>query len=63
MSAAALGALVGLGLALAEFVFLRVLAGRVELPETRKVLTVVGATQLVLFPLLGWFLAPLLFGD
>ncbi len=63
MSLAAVSALIGLVLALAELVFLRALAGRVDLPETRRVLAVVGATQLVLFPILGWFLAPLVFGD
>ncbi|HEV7255633.1 MAG TPA: hypothetical protein VGN97_21345 [Mesorhizobium sp.] len=63
MSVAAIGAFVGLVLALAELVFLRALAGRVDLPETRRVLHVVGATQIVLFPVLGWFLAPLAFGD
>jgi len=63
MGTAAIGAGVGLALALLELVFLRALSARVDLPETKRVLRLVGVIQLVLFPLLGWFLAPLVFGD
>jgi hypothetical protein len=38
-------------------IFLRALSRRVDLPETKKVLNVVGMVQLVLFPVVGWFAA------
>jgi len=60
---AAIGALIGLALALAEIVFLRALAARVDLPETRRALKVAGLVQLVLFPAIGWFLAPKFVGE
>jgi hypothetical protein len=63
MSAALIGATVGLALGLAELIFLRALSGRVDLPETKRVLRVVSMIQVVLFPLLGWFLAPLILGE
>ena len=63
MSTALIGALVGLGLALVELALLRTLSQRVDLPETRTVLRVAGGVQIVLFPLLGWFVAPYLFGE
>jgi len=63
MDAAVIGAGIGLALALLELLFLRALSARVDLPETKKVLRLVGVIQLVLFPVLGWFLAPLVFGD
>ena len=64
MSVASLiGAGLGLVLAGAEFLFLRILARRVDLPETRRVLRVAGLSQFVLFPVLGFFLAPLIVGD
>ena len=64
MSAANLiGAALGLVLAFAEYMFLRALAGRVDLPETKRVLRVAGWSQFVLFPVLGFFLAPLFVGD
>ena len=63
MSAAMIGAAVGLALAAVDLVLLRLLASRVELPETKTVLNVTGATQFVLLPLMGWFAAPFLIGD
>jgi phosphate/sulfate permease len=63
MSMALIGALVGLGVALVDIVLLRVLASRVDLPETKRVLNVAGLSQLFLLPLMGYFLAPVLFGD
>ena len=63
MSVALAGALAGLGLALLEFLFLRALSRRVDLPETRTALAVAGMVQVVLFPVLGWFAAPYLFGE
>lgn len=63
MSAAMIGALVGLVLAVADFALLRLLATRVDLDETRRVLNVTGMIQLVLLPVVGWFVAPLIAGD
>ncbi|MCO5069625.1 MAG: hypothetical protein M9944_00280 [Rhizobiaceae bacterium] len=63
MSLSFIGALVGLALGGAGFGFLRALAGRVDLPETRKALKVAGLIELVFFPVAGWFIVPLLFGE
>ena len=63
MSLAAVGAAVGLALAFVEFAFLRALSRRVDLPDTRQALRVAAMIQIVLFPIAGWFLAPMLFGD
>ncbi len=63
MMVALSGALVGLLLAAVEFALLQRLSERVELQETRKVLRVVGLSQFAIFPLIGWFVAPLLFGE
>ena len=57
------GALIGLLLAAIEFIFLQRLSERVELQETRKVLRIVGLTQFAIFPLIGWFVAPLVMGE
>jgi hypothetical protein len=63
MSASFIGALVGLAIAAVDFALLRLLASRVDLPETKRVLTVTGISQLVLLPLVGWFVAPLFTGE
>jgi hypothetical protein len=63
MSARLIGALAGLALAVADFLLLRLLASRVDLPETRRVLTITGLSQFVLLPLVGWFVGPLFAGD
>ena len=39
------------------------LAGRVDLPETKRVLKVTGLSQFVLLPVVGWFVGPLFVGD
>ncbi|MFI0846756.1 hypothetical protein [Mesorhizobium sp. IMUNJ 23232] len=62
MSASLIGALVGLVIAAADFYLLRLLATRVDLPETKKVLNVTGLSQFVLMPLVGWFVGPLFGG-
>lgn len=58
-----IGALVGLAIAIVDFALLRLLATRVELPETRCVLNVTGMSQLVLLPIVGFFVAPLFSGE
>ncbi len=63
MSLQAIGALVGLLVAAIEMVVLRALSKRVDLPETKKVLNVVGVSQFVLFPIVGWFAADAIGGQ
>ncbi len=63
MSAGLVGALIGLVIAIADFALLRLLASRVELPETKRVLNVTGLSQLVLLPIVGYFVAPLFSGE
>ena len=63
MSASLIGALVGLVIAAVDFYLLRLLATRVDLPETKKVLNVTGLSQFVLMPLVGWFVGPLFAGE
>jgi hypothetical protein len=63
MSAATVGALVGLLIAAADFALLRLLASRVDLDETKRVLNVTGLSQFVLLPIVGWFVGPLFYGE
>ena len=63
MSISLIGALVGLIIGVASLVFSRMLAQRVDLPETRQALRISGIIQLIFFPVAGWFIAPLLFGS
>ncbi|WP_245444747.1 hypothetical protein [Pseudaminobacter soli (ex Li et al. 2025)] len=58
-----IGALVGLAIAAADFALLRMLAARVELPETKRVLNITGLSQFVLLPVIGYFVAPYVIGD
>jgi hypothetical protein len=63
MSTALIGALIGLVIAAADFALLRLLASRVDLPETKQVLNITGLLQFVLLPVIGWFVAPYVIGD
>jgi hypothetical protein len=63
MSPNLIGALVGLAVAAVDFALLRLLAGRVDLAETRRVLAVTGWSQMILLPVAGWFAGSLLFGE
>ena len=63
MSAGLLGAVFGLALALFELWLLRSLSQRVDMPESKRVLRIVGLAQLVLFPVAGYFLGRSVFGD
>ena len=63
MSAAWIGALIGLVVAVIDFAALRLLASRVDLPETKRVLTITGLTQIVLLPVIGYVVAPYVIGD
>jgi hypothetical protein len=63
MSASLIGALVGLAVAAADFALLRLLASRVELDDTKRVLNITGLSQFVLLPIVGWFAGPLFAGE
>jgi hypothetical protein len=63
MTAAGIGALVGLMVACFDYAALRLLASRVDLPETKKVLNITGLSQFVLLPIVGWFVGPLFAGE
>jgi len=63
MSAGLIGAIVGLVVAAVDFALLRMLAARVDLPETKKVLNITGLSQFFLLPVVGYFVAPLFSGD
>jgi hypothetical protein len=63
MSAGLIGALVGLAFAVLDLALLRLLATRVDLPETKTVLNVAGLSQLFLLPVIGYFVAPYLIGE
>ena len=63
MSAGVIGIIVGLVIAAADFLLLRMLAGRVDLPETKRGLNITGLSQFVLLPIIGYFVAPYVIGD
>ena len=63
MSASLIGAIVGLLVAVADFALLRMLAARVDLPETKRVLNITGFSQFFLLPVIGYFVAPYLAGE
>ena len=63
MGASGIGALVGLLIAAADYFLLRLLASRVELDDTKRVLNITGLSQFVLLPIVGWFAGPLIVGD
>jgi hypothetical protein len=62
-TAALIGALVGLAVAAVDYFLLRLLASRVDLPETKRVLNITGLSQFVLLPIVGWFAGPLIIGE
>ena len=63
MSASGIGAIVGLVIAAADYFLLRLLASRVDLEDTKRVLKITGLSQFVLLPIVGWFAGPLIAGD
>ena len=63
MGASGIGALVGVLIAAVDFALLRMLASRVELEDTKRVLNITGLSQFVLLPIVGWFAGPFLVGD
>lgn len=63
MSIAVIGAVVGLVIAAADYAALTLLAGRVELDETKRALRITGLVQFVFLPILGWIIAPYVIGE
>ena len=63
MGASGIGALVGLLIAAADYFLLRLLASRVELDDTKRVLNITGLSQFVLLPIVGWFAGPFIAGE
>jgi len=63
MSAGVIGAIVGLAIAAVDFALLRLLASRVELDDTKRVLNITGTSQFVLLPIVGWFAGPFIAGE
>ena len=63
MGASGIGALVGLLIAAADYFLLRLLASRVDLDDTKRVLKITGLSQFVLLPIVGWFAGPFIVGD
>ena len=63
MSASAIGALVGLAIAAVDYVLLRLLAARVDLDDTKRVLKITGISQFALLPIVGWFAGPFVVGE
>ena len=57
------GALIGLAMGIVGFVALRALARRVELPDTRRALSIASIVDLVLFPVLGALASGLFTGE
>ncbi|MGD9913832.1 MAG: hypothetical protein AB7S80_07105 [Rhizobiaceae bacterium] len=63
MSGILIGAAVGLGIGVVTYAALKVLAGRVDLDDTKRVLNVTGLIDLVLFPVVGAVAGWLIAGD
>jgi len=63
MNASVIGALVGLGIAAVDYLLLRLLASRVDLDDTKRVLKITGISQFVLLPIVGWFAGPFVVGE
>jgi hypothetical protein len=63
MSVGTIGALLGLVIAAVDFLLLRTLASRVELPETKRVLGITGISQFVFLPVIGYFVVPYMIGE
>jgi NhaP-type Na+/H+ or K+/H+ antiporter len=63
MTAGLIGAAIGLLLGVISWRTLSILAERVEKPETKKLLGIVGAFEIVLMPVIGYVIATLGFGE
>ncbi len=63
MTSSLIGALAGLALGVVDFIVLRVAGRRLQGPLGGQMLTLLALTQLIAFPLIGWFVGPVLFGE
>ena len=62
MSAGILGALAGLAIGYMFFEGMNQVAKRVEKPDTRRVLRIAGIADLIVMPIVGFFVARTVFG-
>ena len=62
MSSSEIGLIAGLALGIVNYGLLHALQKRVELPETKKVLKIVGLLDLALLPFLGFLIGTYVFG-
>jgi hypothetical protein len=62
MSVALAGALVGLLVGLAAYAAIIRVAEAMPNADVKKVLRIAGLVDVVLFPVVGWFAAPMIFG-
>ncbi len=60
MTAPLIGLAIGLFVAIANYLALMRLSGRVSKPETKKVLKIVALLDLVIMPALGWWIGNLI---
>ena len=58
-----IGLLIGAGLGIGNWFMLKALAGRVEKPETARVLNIIGALDLVILPVIGYAIGLLVFSE
>jgi dipeptide/tripeptide permease len=62
MSVALAGALVGLLIGFVAYAAIVRVAEAMPNPDVKKVLRIAGLVDVVLFPVAGWFVAPMIFG-
>jgi ABC-type lipoprotein release transport system permease subunit len=62
MTLALFGAIAGLAVGYAAFEAINQLARRVEKDETKRVLRIAGMADLIIFPVIGFFAVPMMFG-
>jgi len=58
-----IGLLIGGALGVANWFVLKALAGRVEKPESKRVLGIVGGLDLVILPVVGYLIGLFVFGE
>jgi hypothetical protein len=64
MSAQLIGGLFGLGLGVVDLVLFRSISAKPDFPErNRKMLENLGYAQVVFFPIIGWFVGPMVLGE
>ncbi|MCU0829961.1 MAG: hypothetical protein MUC58_00320 [Rhizobiaceae bacterium] len=62
MSVAVAGALVGLLIGLIAYAAIVRVAEAMTNPDVKKVLRIAGLVDVAIFPVVGWFVAPMMFG-